>query len=563
MKNCQTALKSQRFLNFSIIATLLFLFFLAAPLHAQGWMLNDGGRALGSVPVRPAGRATLVAFDRMAELAGVAGTFSGSDFRMTQGQHSLILIGDSAAAWLDSALTALPDTNTVSDGHCWVDSVAALRLLSDFLKKSGRPATLSWGGAAAVPSGPAVDVKPEYPISKPPVTPMPESPAPKPTVASKTVDPVPKPLVPPRSARGSVASDFPELKALRWGVTRDKIRIVADITDQGTPQAGTPDGKVFLKVAPISASVMKELVSPVEEVTLQAKNNDHGEVALLFPGLVASVVHLEGPRRIVIDVLRRPASGGKGVGVDKTPAVDDRDRGIDKPNRNFHGKPPEVRQKPIVVVDAGHGGKDPGASKGQYREKVIALQIAKQLQTELQARKFDVRMTRTGDTYPTLKERPALANSVNADLFISIHLNALPAGRKAKGVEIYFMALPTDKDAMELARIENAELLEDGVVDDSKTDMLMSILGNLQQNAKITESTTLAEDLFAAGKRRGLNMRRVAQAPFAVLRGAAMPAVLVETGFITDQQEAKLLASPAYQKKMAAALADGIEKFLR
>lgn len=159
-----------------------------------------------------------------------------------------------------------------------------------------------------------------------------------------------------------------------------------------------------------------------------------------------------------------------------------------------------------------------------------------------------------------------MANDWKADVFISIHLNALPKGRHSRGVEIYIMALPTDKDAMTLAKIENAEIAEDSSgkkgSSDKRTEMLLSILGNMQQNAKIDESTDLAEELFKAGQESRLDMKRVAQAPFWVLRGAVMPSVLIETGFITELSEAKRLAQPAYQQRMAESIASGIINFI-
>jgi N-acetylmuramoyl-L-alanine amidase len=177
---------------------------------------------------------------------------------------------------------------------------------------------------------------------------------------------------------------------------------------------------------------------------------------------------------------------------------------------------------------------------------------------------MDARLTRDDDRYLKLNTRTTLANRWDADAFVSVHLNALPKGRHAKGVEIYIMALPTDKDAMALAKIENAEIVNgsNGNGGD-KTDILLSILGDMQQNNKIQESTSFAEALFASGKGGGLPMRRVAQAPFYVLRGAAMPAVLVETGFISEKSEARLLANPSYQEKLAKALAKGIAAYLK
>ena len=128
------------------------------------------------------------------------------------------------------------------------------------------------------------------------------------------------------------------------------------------------------------------------------------------------------------------------------------------------------------------------------------------------------------------------------------------------------MALPTDKDAMTLAKIENAEIAEGSTqngASDKRTEMLLSILGNMQQNAKIGESTKLAEELFQSGQKSGLNMKRVAQAPFWVLRGAGMPSVLIETGFITELSEVRRLAQPAYQQKLAKAIAAGIINFIK
>ena len=194
------------------------------------------------------------------------------------------------------------------------------------------------------------------------------------------------------------------------------------------------------------------------------------------------------------------------------------------------------------------------------------MEIATRIAERLRELGVNVRMTRAGDTYPSLKDRTAMANRLKADVFISIHLNALPKGRHSNGVEIYIMALPTDKDAMALAKIENAEIAEGGAKtrkkSDRRTEMLLEILGNMQQNQKISESTELAEDLFKAGQEARLDMKRVAQAPFWVLRGAAMPAVLIETGFITELAEVRRLAQPEYQQKMAEAFASGIVSFI-
>ena len=111
----------------------------------------------------------------------------------------------------------------------------------------------------------------------------------------------------------------------------------------------------------------------------------------------------------------------------------------------------------MVVLDPGHGGKDPGAAANGVREKDINLGIGLALEAVLKSRGFEVRMTRRTDVYLKLQERTDIANRADADVFVSIHANALPAKKSTAGFEIYIMALPTDKDALELAKIENRE----------------------------------------------------------------------------------------------------------
>ena len=306
---------------------------------------------------------------------------------------------------------------------------------------------------------------------------------------------------------------------------------------------------------------------------------DRNIVELASNGARTETFTLGGPARLVVDFtlpdgVKKPAAreGKAGSRAEQETRKTESDIREEKaqPDSTPGDKRPSGKRRSgkfIVAVDPGHGGKDPGAISNGIREKDVNLKIASYLAGELRAMGVDARMTRTGDTYLRLQERTELANRWKADMFVSIHANALPAGHHALGMEIYLMALPTDKDAMRLALIENRDLAADNdkkesAASDRRTQLLLSILGNMQQNAKIIESTTVAERLFGAGKQGGLPMRRVAQAPFFVLRGATMPAVLVETGFLTEAREAKMLATPEYQKKCASALAGGVVSYL-
>lgn len=227
-------------------------------------------------------------------------------------------------------------------------------------------------------------------------------------------------------------------------------------------------------------------------------------------------------------------------------------------------------KKPIVVVDAGHGDHDPGAQANGVREKDINLKAALQLKSILLAYGVDVRLTRERDVFLKLAERTEFANKNNADVFVSLHCNAMPKGRsEVAGLEYYIMAPPTDRDAMNLAIAENKEISA-GVDNaqaaknaDRKTQLLLKILGDMQQNDKINESTALAEMLHSASKAGGLPMRKVMQAPFFVLRGAGMAAVLVEMGYLTNAAEAAKLSNASYRDKLLRTVAQGIVQYIR
>lgn len=226
-------------------------------------------------------------------------------------------------------------------------------------------------------------------------------------------------------------------------------------------------------------------------------------------------------------------------------------------------------QKPIVVLDAGHGGNDPGAVANNVREKDIVLKAVHELAEILRNQGVDVRLTRSTDIYLKLSERTAIANKHNADVFVSLHCNSLAKKNSSvSGLEYYIMALPRDKDSMALAIAENKEIAggsnvtSSAAITDKKTRVLLQILGDMQQNDKINESTTFAEYLYNASLTSGLKMRKVAQAPFFVLRGAAMPAVLAELGYLTNKEEAQKLTTFEYRQKLCNTIAHGIINYL-
>ena len=218
----------------------------------------------------------------------------------------------------------------------------------------------------------------------------------------------------------------------------------------------------------------------------------------------------------------------------------------------------------IIVIDPGHGGKDPGAvGYRKYREKVVVLQVGLELKKILKARGYKVYMTRDSDRFVKLRKRTEYANRKNADLFISIHANAVPkkSANKAYGIESYFLDKSRSSRAKKVAAQENSADMSEmdfygkesflntlnshNIVAANKLaiDLQRGILGSLRKNYK---------DVKGSGVKSG---------PFWILVGAQMPAVLVEVGFISHPREAKRLVSRAYQKKLATGMANGVERY--
>jgi N-acetylmuramoyl-L-alanine amidase len=212
------------------------------------------------------------------------------------------------------------------------------------------------------------------------------------------------------------------------------------------------------------------------------------------------------------------------------------------------------------MVDPGHGGEDAGAQGPRgLKEKAVALAYAQAIAAKLQAAGFATALTREEDVLIPLWERPKLANRRGADLFISLHLNAART-RSATGSEVYFLSL--DKDANgDVAAMENAGA---GAPPPAEDSVVAGILDDLAQKAYLQDSERLAVALQGQLNRlAGIRTRGVKQAPFIVLRGAAMPAVLVEVAFISNPAEEKKLQDPAFRNKVAEAVAQGVKAYFK
>jgi N-acetylmuramoyl-L-alanine amidase len=272
------------------------------------------------------------------------------------------------------------------------------------------------------------------------------------------------------------------------------------------------------------------------------------------------IFHLYDPFRIVVDVRgeERLPKAGKQIGVQEAP---------DQPKQSKKDEKGISLAKQLglgvkrIIIDAGHGGKDPGAvGKNGIREKDVMLRLAKILADRVRDDlKCEAILTRTSDTFLPLEDRTAIANTKKGDLFISLHTNAHRDGR-VNGIETYILNIALDEDAMNLAALENATSTKN--IGD-----LQMILNDLMLNTKINESSRLAQFVHKGlmkELRKGyrVNSRGVRQAPFYVLIGAEMPAVLVEVGYITNKTENGRLCSTPYLNRTADGIVKGIGSYI-
>jgi N-acetylmuramoyl-L-alanine amidase len=279
------------------------------------------------------------------------------------------------------------------------------------------------------------------------------------------------------------------------------------------------------------------------------------------------VFALAEPARLIIDVRgERPAEISR-----LEPSVTSAPEVTAEPKREapvvVEKKPKAIKRSVIskirrIVVDPGHGGHDPGAvgpSGLQEKEVVLAigLKLRELLKDELG---LDVVMTRSTDVFIPLEERTAIANKVNADLFLSVHANAA-ANRNAAGIETYYLNLAKTEKAAQLAAKENGTSLE-------KVSVLQAILFDLMANYKLNDSAHLAEEVQKAlhkkirGQHADVKNLGVKQGPFYVLVGATMPSILVESAFLSNPQEEARLKDPAYLEMTAEGILEGVRGYI-
>ncbi len=229
----------------------------------------------------------------------------------------------------------------------------------------------------------------------------------------------------------------------------------------------------------------------------------------------------------------------------------------------------KAKQPFTVVIDAGHGGKDPGAiGYNGTQEKRIVLDVAKRLKTTFKKDKIKVLLTRDKDEFLRLKQRADIANKNHADLFISLHCNAIGGSKKRRegvlGFTTYFLSPARTNEARAVEMFENGALKYEEDEEDEENNDLDFIVNDVIQTKFLDESNYISEQIFNSMNKNGIKKVHgtgISQAGFYVLRKAFMPAILFEMGFISNPAEEKLLNSTKHKEKIAKSLHDAIIKY--
>ena len=235
------------------------------------------------------------------------------------------------------------------------------------------------------------------------------------------------------------------------------------------------------------------------------------------------------------------------------------------PTGEFTPKPRPRKTRKIIVIDPGHGGVDPGALGTRSREKDIVLAFSKELVRQLKAtRRYDVYLTRSSDIYIPLRQRVQIARNRNADLFISIHADAIKK-KNIRGLSVYTLSeKASDREAAALAKKENQSDIIAGVDFGDQLPEVTNILIDLAQRDTKNASVKFAESLISSARGKTLLLDRTHRfAGFRVLKAPDVPSVLVELGFITNRTDEKQLSSSKWRRRVATGMVEAIDNYFR
>jgi N-acetylmuramoyl-L-alanine amidase len=331
----------------------------------------------------------------------------------------------------------------------------------------------------------------------------------------------------------------------------DQARVVLQATEKVPFQLSQAEGRIQVTIPRelVDVAFQRErLAGGIVEWVEFRGGRDNAFLITLGPRFQSvKALELDDPPRLVIDLQAQPLATSAAP-PSATPATDG----------------PTAWSLRTIVIDPGHGGEEVGAQgPGGALEKDVTLSLARKLRSALVNRLgIQAFLTRDGDQFLSLDERAAIANNYKADLFISLHANA-SRSHGAHGSEVYFLSYQApDEESRRLAAVEGSAVIP-SELSGLGTDLAM-VLWDMAQADHLEESSALAsriqEELAGVTGSEG---RGVKQAPFRVLVGAAMPAILLEVAFISHPDEEKLLVSDAFQSKVVAAIAEGVGAYAR
>ncbi len=331
------------------------------------------------------------------------------------------------------------------------------------------------------------------------------------------------------------------------------------------PQLNINIFKGKISVSDINITTVAGLVTSVEATQFA----DNAQVSITVSDKVPEpeVAYLKDPLRI--EVVVRPA-GSPDIKAGPEKSMQNQ---LLRPSSSEPSAKEAKERIRTIIIDPGHGGKDPGAvsSTSRLREKDAVLAIGKKVAALLKEKSPDVRcvMTRDDDTFIALSERIHIANKQKGDLFVSIHANSIKGNKNKKssvnGYTVYFLDVARDDEARAVAAFENSSLeYEEDRKDKSVSDLdfiLKSTELNLYRNESEDFAITLEQEMNKSVKEIKRNKTGINQAGFYVLRGPDMPAVLIETAYISNPRESEMLGNPGFQDEVAQSIINGIIKY--
>jgi N-acetylmuramoyl-L-alanine amidase len=351
-----------------------------------------------------------------------------------------------------------------------------------------------------------------------------------------------------------------DLKSVRSSADQDSSRVVLELS--GKPKFShfnlNNPSRLVLDINNLSTKTLQSLDSIDDSRIKRVRSSVRGNGSRLvfdLSGDYRSTVFALGPKgrypdRLVIDVVGYVAGEKASV---RTTSVSEAE------------EPPVEKRDIVVAIDPGHGGKDPGASSYGVIEKKVVLQIANRVAGRFQSEPgYRAVLTRDGDRFIALKDRPKIAREAGADFFVSIHADSFPKNRNVRGTGVYALSLRGANSELSrwLQNTENADDLAGGVDLGDVDNDTRQVLLNMSMESAIRISKQAGEGVLSELKGAGrVHKKDLGLANFVVLRSPDIPSLLIETGFLSNRSDAKRLSSSREQEKIAAAIFEGIKRY--